>query len=168
MTQVRAYLFSMLELQRGALEDAFLTKFPNDWVVWEPVVWKPSSLNPFTGQTLPAAFSTRPQERPDGDALCFELLTRTPVKLGRGADCDIRINEASVSREHLWLEPVASGWRLVPAAPRATTLLNGEPLTVEGADLRSGDELRLGALILRFHDSKGMAQRLDAHGDRVR
>ncbi|MDQ3262166.1 MAG: FHA domain-containing protein [Myxococcota bacterium] len=162
MAEVHAYVFSMLTMQRLTLQEGFLAKHPGAWIIWEPVVWKPSALNPNSSQTLPVSFSTRPQERPEGDALCFELSGTEPVKLGRAPDCDIRINDGAVSREHLWLRGTSDAtWRLTPASPSAKTLHNGEPLTSEGTDLLPGDELRVGGVILRFEDAATMSYRLD-------
>ena len=40
-------------------------------------------------------------------------LTDTPVVLGRGNDCDIRINDHSVSRRHARIQPGADGYYAV-------------------------------------------------------
>jgi len=168
MAVIHAHAFSLLALRRLAMRDEFLARYPHPWVVWEPVVWKPSPLNAATTATLPASFSTRPPQRPDGDALCFELAGEEPVKLGRGPDCDLRINDATVSREHLWLEPSAGGWSLRPGASQAArTLLDGAPLPPEGAPIGPGAELRLGGLILHFEDPASMIRRLDAAAPKV-
>lgn len=160
MADVRVHVFSLLAVRRVALGDGFLRQFPRPWLVWEPVVWKPSALNPVTGQTLPASFSRRPTERPEGDALCYEL-SGEPLRIGRAPHCDIRINDAAVSREHLWLEPSADGgWQVRPIHERASTLLAGETLAPSGAALRPHAELRLGGVLLRFEDATSMAARL--------
>lgn len=159
MPDVRIHLFSMLAVRRVALQAAFLPKHPHAWLVWEPVVWKPSS-NPVTSQTLPATFSQRPTTRPDGDALCYEL-TGERLLVGRAPHCDIRINDAAVSREHLLFLPEGEGWRVAPANPHVATLLEGEPLRGEaGVPLTPRAELRLGGVVLRFEDAHSMAQRL--------
>lgn len=160
MPDVRVYVFSLLAVRRAALQETFLSQFPHPWLVWEPVVWKPSTQNPLTSQTLPASFSRRPTERPEGDALCYPL-TGERLLIGRAPHCDIRINDAAVSREHLFVEPdPAGGWRVVPASIHVSTLLDGQPLRVPGAALNPHAELRLGGVLLRFEDPRSMAERL--------
>lgn len=48
--------------------------------------------------------------------------------LGRGADCDVRLDDASVSRTHLRLHVDAGSVTLSPAGPRAGTYLSARPI----------------------------------------
>ena len=160
MAVVHSYVFSMLVVHRTGLKDRFLLKHPNSWLVWEPVIWKPSTKP--AADTLPADLEDHPQRPDNGDPICFELYRIEPLKLGRATECDIRINDAAVSRNHLLLEPVGKGeWR-VRAAPTAPTLLRGQPMSDDGTILQPGDELRVGNIALTFHDAEGFVKRLDA------
>ncbi|MDQ3267087.1 MAG: FHA domain-containing protein [Myxococcota bacterium] len=166
MALIHAHVFSSLAVRRLAVGAEFPLRHPHPWLVWEPVVWKPSPLSALSAETLPASFSSRPPERPDGDALCFELAGPGPVKVGRAPDCDLRINDATVSREHLWLEQDAQGWRIRPGSETARTLLDGRPLNAEGSRIVPGAELRLGGVILHFEDPASLLRRLDAAAPR--
>lgn len=166
MAVIHAHAFSALAVRRLAVGADFPIRYPHPWLVWEPVVWKPSPLSALSAETLPASFSSRPPERPDGDALCFELAGAEPVKVGRAPDCDLRINDATVSREHLWLEPDADGWRIRLGSQLSQTLLDGRKLTAEGSRIAPGAELRLGGVILHFEDPASLMRRLDAAAPR--
>lgn len=73
---------------------------------------------------------------------------RFPVRAGRAAGNDLKLEEPGVWDEHFRLEFVPrQGIRLRPG-PSAPTLLNGEPTA--GGMLRNGDLIEAGALKLRF------------------
>lgn len=64
----------------------------------------------------------------------------TPLTVGRGAECDVRVDDPSVSRTHLRLDPRADGLHLLDAGSSYGTLLDGRPLT---GDVRAPDHARL-------------------------
>lgn len=70
------------------------------------------------------------------------------VILGRGEDCDLVVNEPSISRYHVRLEPAEGKCLVVDLGSTNRTLLNG--MEVRRAALRDGDSLRLGDVIFRF------------------
>lgn len=72
----------------------------------------------------------------------------TPLVLGRGSDCDIRINEHSVSRRHARIQPVADGYMAVDLNSTNGTFVNDVPASM--ARLKDGDYLRVGNCIYRF------------------
>jgi two-component system cell cycle response regulator len=75
-------------------------------------------------------------------------LGETPVVLGRGSDCDIRIQDYSVSRRHARIQPVADGYAAVDLQSTNGTFVNDVPsaMTV----LKDGDYLRVGNCIYRY------------------
>ncbi len=75
-------------------------------------------------------------------------LTDTPVVLGRGEDCEVRINDHSVSRRHARIEPTADGYYAVDLQSTNGTFVNDVPSQV--ATLKDGDYLRVGNCIYRF------------------
>jgi len=163
MPAVRAYLLSMLALRRHGEKAGFARSFPHAWLVWEPGVWQPaqSSSDPTETQAPTPSAGYHPQST--GDALCFELAERRPLRVGRGKTCDIQINDATVSREHLLLEPepAGAGWTATPATPSNTTELNGAKLTKTSLPLRARDQFRLGDVTITFADPASMLERLD-------
>src|SRR5438552_12722819 len=72
----------------------------------------------------------------------------TPVVLGRGTDCDIRINDHSVSRRHARVQPGADGYYAVDLQSTNGTFVNDVPASI--CKLKDGDYLRVGNCIYRF------------------
>jgi diguanylate cyclase (GGDEF)-like protein len=68
--------------------------------------------------------------------------------LGRGNDCDIRINDHSVSRRHARIQPGADGYYAVDLQSTNGTFVNDVPISI--ARIKDGDYLRVGNCIYRF------------------
>jgi diguanylate cyclase (GGDEF)-like protein len=82
-----------------------------------------------------------------------EMGSRYPVGtralvVGRGDNCDIRINDSSVSRRHAMVQAGEGGWSVTDLGSTNGTFLNNA--AVESASLRDGDYLRIGNCIYRF------------------
>lgn len=75
-------------------------------------------------------------------------LADTPMVLGRGNDCDIRINDHSVSRRHARIQPGADGYYAVDLQSTNGTFVNDIPASI--CKLKDGDYLRVGNCIYRF------------------
>jgi diguanylate cyclase (GGDEF)-like protein len=75
-------------------------------------------------------------------------LSDTPVVLGRGNDCDIRINDHSVSRRHARIQPGADGYYAVDLQSTNGSFVNDVPASI--CKLKDGDYLRVGNCIYRF------------------
>jgi two-component system, cell cycle response regulator len=75
-------------------------------------------------------------------------LGETPVVLGRGSDCDIRINDYSVSRRHARIQPTADGYSAVDLQSTNGTFVNDVPTSM--TLLKDGDYLRVGNCIYRY------------------
>src|ERR1700730_13237206 len=75
-------------------------------------------------------------------------LSDAPVVLGRGNDCDIRINDHSVSRRHARIRPAADGYFAVDLRSTNATFVNDVPASM--CKLQDGDYLRVGNCIYRF------------------
>jgi diguanylate cyclase (GGDEF)-like protein len=72
----------------------------------------------------------------------------TPLVLGRGNDCEIRINDHSVSRRHARIQPGADGYYAVDLQSTNGTYVNDVPASM--CKLKDGDYLRVGNCIYRF------------------
>lgn len=68
--------------------------------------------------------------------------------VGRGLAADLHLDEASVSRRHAILVHRSSGVRVLDDRSSNGTYVNGRAVTQ--ADLRSGDVLVLGRVVLRY------------------
>ncbi|HJT78541.1 MAG TPA: GGDEF domain-containing protein [Gemmataceae bacterium] len=75
-------------------------------------------------------------------------LGEAPVVLGRGSDCDIRINDHSVSRRHARIQPGADGYYAVDLQSTNGTFVNDALATL--CKLKDGDYLRVGNCMYRF------------------
>ena len=73
---------------------------------------------------------------------------RHALVLGRGNDCDIRINDHSVSRRHARIQPGADGYYAVDLQSTNGTFVNDVPASM--CKLKDGDYLRVGNCIYRF------------------
>jgi hypothetical protein len=162
MPGVKAYMLSLLAVRRATLQAEFLSKFPSAWLVWEPGVWQPTTGKTSQESTRITSLNAAMDRPVGGDALCFELPRGATLKVGRATGCDVLINDATVSREHLWLEPLAEGWSARAQPGASSTLLNGQPLALGAVQpLRPGNALRLGDVTLTYLDAPGLAARLD-------
>jgi diguanylate cyclase (GGDEF)-like protein len=78
---------------------------------------------------------------------CFALGDK-PRDVGRGPDCDICIDDSSVSRRHVRILPEADGYSVVDLQSTNGTYVNDRPVSVH--KLQNGDYLRVGNRIYRF------------------
>lgn len=77
---------------------------------------------------------------------------RTTV--GRSADADITLEVAEISRLHVRIDQVPTGFTVSDLGSRNGTFVNGEELTNEALRLVDGDEILLpGRTVLRFVDA---------------
>src|SRR6267378_2146827 len=75
-------------------------------------------------------------------------LRERPLVIGRGADCDIRIEDQSVSRRHARVEADAGTYCAVDLQSTNGTFVNNLPTSK--CTLNDGDYLRVGNCIYRF------------------
>ena len=73
------------------------------------------------------------------------------LHVGRGADCQIRINDRGLSSKHCKLEPSGDGWKIVDMGSRNGTFVND--VLVKQRRLVDGDRVRLGRVQLRYFES---------------
>jgi pSer/pThr/pTyr-binding forkhead associated (FHA) protein len=71
-----------------------------------------------------------------------------PMHVGRGLAADLRLEDNSVSRRHAIIVARPSGARILDDRSANGTLVNGR--RVQQADLRDGDVIVLGRVLLRF------------------
>ena len=73
---------------------------------------------------------------------------RFPVRIGRSAGADLRLEEAGVWDDHLQLSFDPAEGIVLSAQPDAPAFVNGEP--VSQAVLRNGDAIEIGSLKMQF------------------
>ncbi len=88
---------------------------------------------------------------PDGRTL-RHTLTTAPLTIGRDATCDVPTDDPSTSRKHARISPTEDGYIVEDLHSKNGTLVNEKPCA--GAVLlRDGDQVLLGATVIRFHDT---------------
>ncbi|MBI5546661.1 MAG: FHA domain-containing protein [Deltaproteobacteria bacterium] len=166
----RAFLLSFVTRQvLLSPREKVAASYRHSWLVWEPGAWvaPPPGLH-MTLVPAPPQEAMRPVQ---GDALCFELaLTegQTGLRLGRAADCDLVINDGTVSRSHLWLTREPEDWaaQVLPSSRGATS--DGRVLSPgTRLPLRRGTRLQLGDVVLTYYDPQGLLLRAAEQGARA-
>lgn len=76
-------------------------------------------------------------------------LNRDPIMLGRGEECEICIQDSSVSRCHAYIEPTDSGYVISDRGSTNGTFVNDERIPGR-TELRDGDSLRIGKCLYRY------------------
>jgi pSer/pThr/pTyr-binding forkhead associated (FHA) protein len=72
------------------------------------------------------------------------------MHVGRGIAAELRLDDISVSRRHAIIVPRPTGARILDDRSANGTFVNGR--RVQQADLRDGDVIVLGRVVLRFLD----------------
>jgi len=80
-------------------------------------------------------------------ALLIPLATEA-IHIGRGLSAELRLDDSSVSRRHAILVPRPSGARILDDRSANGTFVNGR--RIQQAELRGGDVIVLGRVVLRF------------------
>ncbi len=156
---MKTYLISWLRKSHAAhrLEE-FERLRPGPWLVWEAGPWRPPSARK---DTLVAGPQTR--LLPSGESLAIELAAKdggAEVRLGRGAENDIVVDDATLSRLHLVLRRDASGaWTAQDSRSRNGTKVDGAPAKAP-MPLGQGSVVEAGAVRLTFYDAAGLYARL--------
>ncbi|MGE3806256.1 MAG: diguanylate cyclase [Gemmataceae bacterium] len=79
---------------------------------------------------------------------CRHPLGNEPLVLGRDDDCDLRIDDPSVSRRHARLQPGLDGYYAIDLKSTNGTYVNDRPATMH--KLKDGDYVRVGNRIFRY------------------
>jgi hypothetical protein len=96
-----------------------------------------------------------PEPEPVQAKVTFDGKTRTITApravLGRSRDCDVRVNDANVSRRHAEFRHEDDAWWIVDLGSTNGTVVNGR--RAERERLRNGDRITLGATEIVFGTS---------------
>lgn len=145
-------LLSVLRNQHLLLGAAFATRYPHPWLVWELGPRRPaaSAVERNTLETQRPSQAGAPKAA-GHDPLCFPLFG-TSLRVGRGDDCAIVIDDVTFSRDAGVLSLVGASWSFHPSA-------GGAPVPLEaGSTVQSGD------VTLTFETSTSFVARLSRPG----
>lgn len=161
---MRGYLLTWLARQyRDSDLRTFVREHPQEWLVWEAGPWRPPSRRRETLRTEEVRFAATAREpialvlepRPDG----------APVRVGRGADNDLVIDDPTLSRVHLALERDGSArWRVSDLGSTNGTRLGGVRVGREPVPLPVAVVLEAGAARLTYCDAPALFLRLRGAG----
>ena len=170
-----AFMLSLLNRQRQLLGAKFSERYPSDWLVWEPGVWRPARSESTSNAEATQLPTPTPFNRPHGDdALCFEL-KRVPsdLTMGRGTENHIVVNDLTVSRAQLHLVFADGKWRVrttsqVTVDGKLVGIEAGRPASgaIDGSLLKGGSALVIGDVRMTFYEPDGFLQRLQAPAGR--
>jgi diguanylate cyclase (GGDEF)-like protein len=104
-------------------------------------------VQPPTPRSCPEACLVQIYPTGPGMGLCHRFNSR-PVILGRGEDCEIFVQDHSVSRRHVRVEPVGDGYVATDLGSTNGTFVNDRPAI--GTPLSDGDSLRVGGCLFRY------------------
>ncbi len=162
---MKAYLISWLQrnLPAGDMH-AFERAHPGPWLVWEAGPWRPPSPDRAT-----RASSERRSRESSGDALALQVAPRpgrpeaAGVRLGRGPENDLVVDDGTLSRAHLLLRLAEAGWTLQDLQSSNGTSVDGVEVNGEPVPIEPGASIEAGSVRLTFYDAKGLYLRLK-HG----
>jgi pSer/pThr/pTyr-binding forkhead associated (FHA) protein len=162
---VKSFLMSWLARQHASDDlDAFERALPGPWLVWEAGPWRPP---PADRATLLA--KSREGRNSSGDALVLEVAPRVGrarfegVRLGRGPENDLVVDDGTLSRAHMLLRRESDDWTVEDLRSSNGTQVDGKPIQGERVPLASGTRIEAGSVRLTFYDAKGLYLRI-RHG----
>lgn len=163
---MKAYLISWLTRQQRQATDleTFARAHGGPWIVWEAGPWRPPSPDRATH-----ASSERRARESSGDALALLVAPRPGrdlslgVRLGRGPDNDLVVDDGTLSRSHLLLRFGADVWTVEDLHSSNGTRVDGAPLNGGPVALQPGAQIEAGSVRLTFYDARGLWLRLK-HG----
>lgn len=74
------------------------------------------------------------------------------IKLGRGHDCEIRVTDISVSRNHAKIEKIGNDYYIFDNKSKFGTLVKEEKLEIELSRIKQG--IQIGRTVMTFEKMK--------------
>lgn len=164
---MRSWLLSALRQQYAAKGlKGFVESAAPYWLLWEPGAWRPPQrrtmqLPMLVRGSAPAAPPQVPAAS-TAEALAMELEAGgQPVVLGRGADCDVVVNDGTLSARHLVFHSATKGWQVEDLGSTNGTRVNDVELTAGvRVALPTGARLEAGQVALSFYSAEDLWRRL--------
>lgn len=144
---------------RSSSAEAFAAAHPNDWLLWDASVWQPSK------QRLEPTVRGSGQLPEGGERLLCLSLALAPgqdrLLLGRSPQCELSINDSTLSSRHLVFTRDGAEWRVADLRSSNGTTLGGSTLAPEVPMLLKNEvALVAGDVNLTFYTSAGMLELL--------
>jgi len=162
---VRGYLMTWLaKASHGQTLDEFVKAWPEDWLVWEAGPWRPTYQ---VRETLAQDGLLLSVPHGSGESLAIALEPPKPrpyLALGRASDNDIVVDDATISRVHLLLQPEPLGWAVRDAGSTNGSSVEGATLGPDAVALQTGMRLLAGSVRFTYYDSGGLCLRLRGKG----
>jgi hypothetical protein len=152
----------LAELRRQAISmsaGAFTAAHPHDWLVWDASVWQPAKQR--ADPTVRGG-----SQAPDGrhPLMCLSLALapgQDHCLLGRSAQCDLSLNDSTLSSRHLAFTFDGATWRVADLRSSNGSTLDGSTLPPEvPMVLKNGAALVAGDVSLTFYTSAGLLELL--------
>ena len=158
---MKSYLLSSFVRTHAHLEeDMFRLSEPSCWLVWEAGPWKPGGARTLTA--VPPK-QPGPTAAPGVEALAYALAAKDgqQIALGRGTECEISINDGTISTQHLAFVRMDGVWMVADSGSRNGSTLNGAPLVVgKPKPLMTSARIMAGSVAFSFYEPKDMLWRL--------
>lgn len=148
----------------GMTPQQFVERHPNPFVVYAGGSLRRIDPGKTRGLTvdrlvIEASGPTRHQTISD-NFLVGELVSPGPrVTIGASSECDLTVNDSSMSKKHAWFDQVGEDWRVWDNDSVSGTQVNGKHV-MSGMPtlLVAGDRITLGYVDLTFLTSSGFHQ----------
>jgi hypothetical protein len=124
------------------------------------LIWKAAPVDVVAGESWKGTHSGAGPSRPnEGEAVVFDVKKEPGkpnafsmgVTIGRIDTNDIRLDDASVSRFHAWLQEDGKGWLLCDADSKNGTFVDGKRLAAnEKAPVKDKAKLKFGEVEVTF------------------
>lgn len=162
---MKSYLVSWLKRHLDADMGAFERTHAGPWLVWEAGPWRP----PPADRSTIADSGEHGGRSSSGDALALEVVPRPGrarfegVRLGRGPENDLVVDDGTLSRAHLLLRFDDGRWTVEDLRSSNGTRADGAAVNGTPVRIESGTRIEAGTVRLTFYDAKGLYLRL-RHG----
>ena len=154
---MKHYRLSVLALRYSTKDGAALHRLHDEeWLVWEPGIWHAPTRS---GETLLES-SQAPLQLSQREPLAFPIARgASRFATGKSPSSAIAVNDGTLSSVHLALSSEGPRWTLRDLGSSNGTKLDGQLASPQvDYPLRSGMEIRAGAVVLTFYSSRGDAR----------
>ncbi|HEY1554814.1 MAG TPA: FHA domain-containing protein [Kofleriaceae bacterium] len=142
------------EVAAGLAQDEFEKRYPDPFLILDAAALRAVDRRLADGKTIDRLVLSGPASR-QGELLVASLVARNSgervVTIGTSPQCDISIDDASISKQHAFFDRAGDTWRLWDNDSAAGTFVNDKPVVFNTPrPLTPGDYITLGTVDLTF------------------